>query len=489
MTGGVKFSDDQAQAFQALAPLLENPLHGVYAVTGKAGSGKTLLLAELFEKAKSLNFRIIEPDFEKKKSKDQRSLAILTPTNKASSVLRTRGVPATTLHRILYRPIYHEEYEAIADWLTDGGDCPDTELVTRDALERAKAFYDATPSVPAALATIGARGSDFIKGWKKRDETLDVGFVDEASMLDAQQIEDLHEIFDTLVLFGDPAQLAPIGKSEGMVFDQIDDKRRFHLSRIHRQSDDNPILDLAHALADPLVNYSDFLNLIGERARNDNRIVISERVDTDLMALAPTLVWRNATRKRLIAGFRRAHQIEDGHLRPGEPLVCDGIELPLKHRSKRIDLEARGLIKGATCVFLGQGNKPGFAKVFVHGANEPQVSVASIISIEHPDKDEPDMISAAKMGAHFIHGAATTIHKAQGSQWPCVQIFAPDIAAAARSGRIEAGLPLWKRLVYVALTRAEHQIIWVTDYRLQKPTRALDVKHARQAFELKLSSQ
>jgi exodeoxyribonuclease-5 len=68
-----------------------------------------------------------------------------------------------------------------------------------------------------------------------------------------------------------------------------------------------------------------------------------------------------------------------------------------------------------------------------------------------------------------------TIHKAQGSQWPAVQVFAPDLYAAARSGRVEAGQALWKRLAYVAITRAEERLIWVTRYRLSKPREALGI--------------
>ena len=73
------------------------------------------------------------------------------------------------------------------------------------------------------------------------------------------------------------------------------------------------------------------------------------------------------------------------------------------------------------------------------------------------------------MGASFLHGAACTIHKAQGSQWPKVQVFAPDLYAAARAGQDEAGLPLWKRLAYVAITRAQEELIWVTRYMISHP--------------------
>ena len=78
-----------------------------------------------------------------------------------------------------------------------------------------------------------------------------------------------------------------------------------------------------------------------------------------------------------------------------------------------------------------------------------------------------------RMGAAFVHGAACTIHKAQGSQWQNVQVFAPDIYAASRAGRIEAGIPLWKRLTYVAITRAQERLHWVTRYRLARPEAAL----------------
>lgn len=83
------------------------------------------------------------------------------------------------------------------------------------------------------------------------------------------------------------------------------------------------------------------------------------------------------------------------------------------------------------------------------------------------------------MGATFLHGAAVTIHKAQGSQWDTVQVFAPDIYAAARMGRTEAGQPLWKRLAYVAITRAQERLIWVVRNRLSKPTHPLRVDDLR----------
>lgn len=487
----MKFSEDQIRgrnaAIQRLAAAginIETGAHGpapqdtpasALAILGKAGSGKTALLVDIADALVEAGLEPVGGDYEPRKTRGKRSFAVLAPTNKAASVLRTRGVQATTLHRILYIPVYDPEFEKIAKWLTDKtAPRPVVEGLEDPMLDRIREFYDLHGSIPGAMAIAGLSGSDFITGWTRREEPLDVALVDEASMLDERQFEDLKEIFSTLILFGDPAQLAPVGQSGSMVFDKLEEEAKPVLSRIHRQSADNPILDLAHALRDG-IGFQDFEREIERAAEKDERIVVAGRADPDLMARAPMLVWRNATRLRLIQAFRSVHGAPETELLPGEPLICDGIELPLKHRKKRIDLEARGLIKGAQVIYLGAGKRVGFAKLHVVGAEAPSISAAAIIKIEAPDREEPIIASAARMGAAFVHGAATTIHKAQGSQWPAVQVFAPDLFAAASAGRVEAGAPLWRRLAYVAVTRAEEKLIWVTRYRMAKPARSLGV--------------
>lgn len=485
----MQYSEDQVEAHDRIANVLQKAgidlgegstlpdgkPGGLIAVLGKAGSGKTMLLADLVRELEDCGVDLVSGDYEGRRARDRRTLAVLAPTNKAASVLRSRGVPATTIHRILYTPMYDPEYEKIAQWLTGKGDRPEIEGLSEIALDRAEALYAVHKSIPGALAAAGLRGSDFITGWTRREDPLDIGLVDESSMLDDRQFDDLKEIFPTLVLFGDPAQLAPVGQSGAMAFDAVKDSRKVHLDRIHRQDGDNPILDLAHALGDPDLGFSDFERMVEQAAQRDDRVVVAPRADAAMMARSPVLVWRNATRIRLIHAFRNAFEAPATELLPGEPLICDGIELPLKHRKKRVDLEARGLIKGAQAVYLGPGRKPGFSRLFVFGAEDPRVNAATIIKIEAPGEEEPFIPSAARMGAAFLHGAAVTIHKAQGSQWPEVQVFAPDLYAAARSGRDEAGIALWKRLAYVAITRAETRLHWVNRYMLSRPVDALSV--------------
>ncbi|MBT4778639.1 MAG: AAA family ATPase [Rhodobacteraceae bacterium] len=439
-------------------------------IIGRAGSGKTLLLSDLVKSVRDSGVSVISADYSRAVDSESRSLSILAPTNKAASVLRNNGVPATTIHRILYTPLYDPEFEKIAEWLVGTGKKPVIEGVSSTTLDKAYEFYLTNKSVPASLASIGLKGSDFIKGWKRREDPLDIAFVDEASMLDDQQLKDLSEIFSTLILFGDPAQLPPVVQSSEMIFDNLADHEKIYLSRVHRQSEDSPILDLAHALGEPNLTFKQFEDLIRDISTRDDRVVCSHRVNSDLMSRSPVLVWRNKTRVRLIQAYRLAFGALLGELIPGEPLICDGIELPIKHRKKRIDLEARGLVKGAQVIYLGPGKKPGFSKLHVLGAEDPRVSAASIIKIETTDAEEPFIPFAARMGASFLHGAAITIHKSQGSQWPTVQVFAPDIFAAASSGREEAGQPLWKRLAYVAITRAQNKVIWVERNRLERPS-------------------
>ena len=114
-------SHDQADAFDRITEMLREvgvdldeglltpPKEGrasIAAVVGKAGSGKTLLLAELVKALEEAGVDVVSGDYEGRRRKDRRTLAILAPTNKAASVLRMRGVPAegVTLHVWLISP-------------------------------------------------------------------------------------------------------------------------------------------------------------------------------------------------------------------------------------------------------------------------------------------------------------------------------------------------------------------------------------------------
>ena len=97
-----QFSEDQAEAYdqvsealsQAGVDLLEGTTlppeetedGSVLAVIGKAGSGKTALLARLTQDLVSAGVKTVSGDWEGRRTKATRTLAILAPTNKAASV-------------------------------------------------------------------------------------------------------------------------------------------------------------------------------------------------------------------------------------------------------------------------------------------------------------------------------------------------------------------------------------------------------------------
>ena len=159
----MEYSVDQARARDRIAAVLPPPgsiwpqaalqpagggPQPTLAVVGKAGSGKTMLLADLVRALIAAGVEPVSADYESRKARTKRTLAVLAPTNKAASVLRGRGVPATTIHRILYTPLYHPDYEAIAEWLTGKGERPKVEGLTEAALDRAMAFYRRIPRSP-----------------------------------------------------------------------------------------------------------------------------------------------------------------------------------------------------------------------------------------------------------------------------------------------------------------------------------------------------
>ena len=445
------------------------------AVLGRAGSGKTLLLARLVKALVAAGVETVSGDYESRRTRTRRTLAVLAPTNKAASVLRQRGVPATTIHRILYTPLYHPDYEAIAEWLTGKAERPKVEALDDAGLDRAMAFFRQHPSIPGALASAGLRGSDFIKGWKRRDEPLDIGLIDEASMLDERQHADLRELFATLVLFGDPAQLAPVGGGQGMVFDALPAEAKLGLSRVHRQAADSPILDLADALADPDLGFEAFERMVEKAAARDSRVVVepARRCGRDGAGAGAGLAERDAgaADPRLPRRARGAR----GRAGPGR-----AVDLRRHRAAAQAPEEADGP-RGARADQGGAGHLPRAERAAGLRAalRRRRRGPAGRGRLDHPARGpgeaEPRIVTAASMGALFLHGAAVTIHKAQGSQWPEVQVFAPDLWAAAQSGRSEAGTALWKRLAYVAITRAEERLHWVTRYALARPTAPLGV--------------
>jgi exodeoxyribonuclease-5 len=241
----------------------------VLAITGKAGSGKSMLLARLTGAMLGAGVRIVSPDWEGKRKSDRRTLAVLAPTNKAAAVLRAKGVPATTIHRILYTPVYDPEFERVAEWLSGSGDRPAPGTLTDAQLDRAKASFEAHtrprrrwPPRACGGRTSSPAGSGARSRWTWASWTS----------LDARRAQRRpQEIFPTL-FFRRPAQLPPVrtraprghGLREAPP-SAVDPDPAFH----RQEADPHP--RPRPRAADPSLEFDAFEDMVREAARRDAR--------------------------------------------------------------------------------------------------------------------------------------------------------------------------------------------------------------------------
>lgn len=181
-----ELSPDQAIVLAKIEAWIRNPGAQQYlTVGGYAGTGKTTLIARLIRMF----------DF----------ISVCALAGKAAQVLRSKGVPASTIHSLIYIP--EEQADGSILYLLRGNLNP-TKIV----------------------------------------------FVDEASMVNADLLRDLSSFGLPILFVGDHGQLEPIGDSPNLMASPT-----LRLEKIHRQAADNPILKIAHAFREGNpVAYADY---------------------------------------------------------------------------------------------------------------------------------------------------------------------------------------------------------------------------------------
>jgi len=167
-------SDDQATAFARVLEWLESPQRFL-SLGGYAGTGKTTLIKQLVRQMRGRAF-------------------VCAPTGKAAHVLRCKGVPAQTLHSLIYRT-----------------------KVVRDPFT-------------------GLRKWKFVL----TKERFPFVIVDEASMLTTQLVNDLASVAERVLYVGDHGQLQPVGDDPGIMHEPD-----IRLENIHRQAAGSPIIRFA----------------------------------------------------------------------------------------------------------------------------------------------------------------------------------------------------------------------------------------------------
>ncbi len=369
----------------------------VFRLFGYAGTGKTTLAREFAEAVDG-------------------PVWFAAYTGKAALVMRQHGCPgATTLHRLIYVPSgrCHKTLQELEGQLTQLLQEPSPDPVRVAQLQRliheegkrvSKPCFHLNPDSPV------------------RDAALVV--IDECSMVDAQMGHDLLLFGVPVIALGDPAQLPPV-RGGGFFTDAQPD---FMLTQIHRQAEDNPIVQLATAVrsGSPLspgrYGASEVLHK-GTRLRP-----YAEKADQ-------IIVGRNATRQKINASFR--HYVL-GHTTPlpqsGERLVC------LRNNHKL------GILNGELFTVV-ESTSHTESEVFL-SLNSDEGQPVTCTASAHPFLgQEAPWWSAGKLES-FDYGYALTCHKSQGSQWERVLVVdeSASFGVAANS---------W---LYTAITRASKQL-------------------------------
>lgn len=171
----ITLSPDQRSALDHIRQWLDTDEQEL-TLGGYAGTGKTTLLKEVREESE-LNMKLC------------------AFTGKAASVLRTKGLAASTIHSLIY-----------------------------DVFRNPDGTLDCSLKDPAEIP-----GDMFV--------------VDEASMVSTDIYKDLCSVGRKILWVGDHGQLEPVGDNPNLMANPT-----VRLEKIHRQAADNPIIQLAHTL-------------------------------------------------------------------------------------------------------------------------------------------------------------------------------------------------------------------------------------------------
>jgi len=225
-------------------------------LTGLAGTGKTTVTKSVYNEL----------------TKRGVGVCVMAPAAKAAMVLTKKGVPATTIHRIIYD--FKGKFE------TDKGDI---ELIFN----------------------------------RKSGKIRKVVFIiDEGSMVTAKQARDIRNHDLPSLWVGDPGQLPPV---KSPPTDVLTCGVRHHLKEIHRQAKDSPIIQYAHGLRSgkPLTWKYPGINYVKVNGGGAHKIVETMRDRSIDRIVTKTNEQRCAINK----AWREVHG-KQGIVDVGDTLIC-----------------------------------------------------------------------------------------------------------------------------------------------------------------------
>jgi len=378
----MELSPDQQAALDAVKGwlLTKKP---TLTLGGHAGTGKTTVVSKLLTEL------------------GERDVSVCAFTGKAASVLRSKGVPASTMHSLIYQP---------ENWCDT---CEQIAAIVKHEGEKV-CFECRRPSVRTRFMRVPFIDIPFV-------------IVDEASMLNLHHVRDLEELVPKILYVGDHGQLEPIGRDPGIMRNP-----ELKLEKIHRQAESSPIIQFAHHVR---------LQRSPSAWSGAGEVVVRQGLrpsGTMLNRADIVLCGYNNTRVAVNNAIRKLRGFTDDLPEPGERLICLQNDTEL------------GLFNGLLVTVTKR--HPSKTRY-----EHPKYDLVDDTGMEYfyvemnPDQfgKEKKMERTRKGLGVFDFGYCLTTHKSQGSEFEKVAVL-EQIAGSWESAR-------WR---YTAATRASQQLEW-----------------------------
>lgn len=315
----------------------------------------------------------------------------MTLTGRAASTLRSKGVSAYTIHSVMYEPV----------------------------IENGKLSHF-RPRDPAELR-----------------EVYNMFIVDEAGMLTEEMFEHIMSVGIPVLFVGDKEQLPPIGDTGFNVMDAYD----AHLDEIHRQAEDNPIIQLSKNLRET--------GTWGNIKSYDPRFVQfvkKSAVTKDFLAKnRPNIIacGTHKIRRAMNALSRIAYGFNDYTPMAGEPIMCLANKVSKESGATFFNGEIY-IVQDVERYAQFDITKSSYANYQLNHFNGNiwvPILDDTFITEYHPKRDEGWF--------DFTYGYCASVWKLQGSQFNTVLVIDEDVSYMCPQ----------KAYRYTAVTRAIDKVI------------------------------
>lgn len=399
----VELTGDQLEAEKLIEDWFLHSTRQTFVLAGYAGTGKTTLLKHVV--------------CEKLGLVPEDSAAFVTPTGKAATVLIRAGIPAATLHKLIYQSITEEkEIEVNGKKIT--------------------------------VEKLSFKRRDSI------DKSIKLIVLDEASMVSDEVLYDLTEFGVKLLLCGDNAQLPPVEGLNGFLT-----APDYTLKTIVRQQLGNPIIKLSEMAREG--KYIPYGNYGGSCVVMSKRILTGEKRKRALLHADQIICGINKTRAQINDEVRKMKNFGQ-YPENGDKLICT-----LNNWETYIDSEMRfnlvnGIIGTAYEPFYDFEKSIGFIQFKPEFLDEfcPEALPFDLGIFESEyyrykrgdyfeKTDENGEATGAFTLNRFEYGYCISCHKAQGSEFDNVIVF--DESYAFKEDK--------NRWLYTAITRAKKKLI------------------------------